>query len=529
MLLSLGLIVLITTIIVSFFVSIIKPRFAYYWLILTGGALATWLATLFQRRFVPLNLTLPPWQPQSFFPNAPVVILDTISWPFAFAISTILFSNILINVACSTLPNNIQWLRSGLFENLIMAAFSMVAVMAGNLLSLALTWAALDSLELCLQIARRSGQTIVRQIVIGFSGRMVSLIFVVWAYLEIITTGQDASVVQLTIQTALPLFLATGIRAGILPLFPISGMTEDYNHNQSFLILISIAPTLTIICRLSTLSEPLIAANLLLAAIGIFGFYRSLTWYNPDRERPAETDWMVVVSGLVLASALRLQPSASLSWGLALLLGGSLQFLHRIRSRLALSMPLIGIFFLTNLPGTPTWFSARLYSLPLKPVLMLFFLSHSLLLAGSLRSATDNRHKAPILERWFWVIYLWGLFLIILCWMLAAWWSSLLGFPPGPPTPNLIETTIVLLIVALSILLYWSRLWKSSTLLRITNAFRLFFNPLWLFRLVDSVHTLASKIYSLVTTLLESQAGILWAFLFLVFLISIFLQAGSGG
>ena len=72
-----------------------------------------------------------------------VVVLDSISWPYAFTTGTLVLAVVLTDIVRAQEPDWSAWTAS-----LSLTALGLIAVLAGNPLTLILAWAALDFAEL---------------------------------------------------------------------------------------------------------------------------------------------------------------------------------------------------------------------------------------------------------------------------------------------------------------------------------------------------------------------------------------------
>jgi len=86
-----------------------------------------------------------------------------------------------------------------------------------------------------------------------------------------------------------------------------------------------------------------------------------------------------------------------------------------------------------------------------------------------------------------------------------------------------------LISIVLAALLFWMRIWRWSIFPRLAGGLGYLFSLEWLYRLVGAGLRMLRRVFSLASRLLESQAGILWAFLLLVLLLSLFSQGWLGG
>ena len=155
------------------------------------------LAVVYAARFnLPYEVAPQTWQPMSFFPLSPALLVDSISWIFALALATQLLAVMLTSVArlgrqglsaagssarlwkTSKTPirdpqptsPGVNW--KAWAANLALTSLGLVAVLAGNLLTLLLAWAALDIVELMILLGQVSTSEERGQVVRSFSARV---------------------------------------------------------------------------------------------------------------------------------------------------------------------------------------------------------------------------------------------------------------------------------------------------------------------------------------------------------------------
>jgi len=171
-----------------------------------------------------------------------------------------------------------------------------------------------------------------------------------------------------------------------------------------------------------------------------------------------------------------------------------------------------------------------LYSpISINAILLLF--GHGLLIAGYLQQALvgirtpSTSLPAPTnlgAERWLWLLYTGGLMLLFAAMFLIA--------GPDPAFFKLPDRIIQLLpgvligIIAIGLDTLFNR--RLPILQRGISALVDFLQLRWLFRLFDLALIGAGKLLHLPNLLLEGQAGLIWAILLLVLLLTIFAQSG---
>ena len=105
-------------------------------------------------------------------------MLDGFSWPYAFAIGTLLLAVVLTDIARAQESDWSAWTAS-----LCLTALGLMAVLAGNPLTLILAWAALDFAELLVMfwhVHTREGR---RRVALTVSAKVISLFLLLWAWI----------------------------------------------------------------------------------------------------------------------------------------------------------------------------------------------------------------------------------------------------------------------------------------------------------------------------------------------------------
>jgi hypothetical protein len=530
MIIALTFVVLLVTTVAILILRLIRPGFAYHWLVAVLGALLVWPMLLFSNVSQQAAIRLALWEPHAIFPASPAFVLDQLSWSFSLALATLLLSSILIGVARSADPAypRPSWLD--LASSIALTGASLLAVCAGNLLTLLLVWTLLDLIELVAWLSKVDGEQANQRVVLTFSSRIVSQVFLLWAVITSHSNLLEISITSLD-QTITPfLLLAVGIRLGVLPVTPsFSSRLRPQSGLLTALNLIPISSSLALLCRIATVGAPPNWTSLLLILTALAALYGGLNWITQANAGEDQTYWIITLGALAFAAALRMQPVACQALGIALLLVGGLLFHYKIRPVWLLPLLLLGALSLSALPWTPTWSVVRLYSAPFQPILVIFLLSQALALAGYVRHSLQTGQKSLGLERWVWALYIWGLVLLILASLLITWRPFLASQNPPQAHPGLVESwpgLFILVFAAMVVLLARSKFKLPEWSLRTFNTLR---DLEWPYRPIWSVLRGTRYFLQWSNTLLESQAGILWAFLLLVLLLTLFSPSNLGG
>lgn len=146
------------------------------WAVGALAALITWIAILLLALIIPSTFNLSIWRPEELFRSRLVLSLDKTSWQMIFGLAAVLLSVILISVE-----------RNGKIETdsnpliLVYSAFAIGAIMADNLLTIAMSWALMDLTgAILIYDSIRNGEGI-KQSISGLAIKYMAVLFVVGA------------------------------------------------------------------------------------------------------------------------------------------------------------------------------------------------------------------------------------------------------------------------------------------------------------------------------------------------------------
>lgn len=501
---------------------LLLPQFVYHWLVAVAGALIAWVVILVIGLQLPLRAALVQWGPERLLPESPALLVDRFSWPFGVALVTLAITVIFTDVARAAEADWSSWAGT-----LVLAALGLFAVLAGNPLTLLIAWMAIDLAELLILLAQVNQSDLRERVVVAFSARVFGSLLLIAAVMVAAVQVDRLGFESIPARASLLLVLAAGLRLGILPLHvPFFQELPIRRGLGTMSRLVPAASSLILLVRtadgLSTPLEPFILSGLLgLAALaGLFG---SLSWFLADDELDGRPSWILGMASLAVAAAARAQPSTTLAWGLATLFSGGLLFLTSIHDRRLLWISLLGLLGFSALPYTPAWNGAMLFSAPFHPLLIVFFINLSLLLAGYARHALQPGPTFEGVERWVWLVYPFGLLLLPLTQFSIGWWMD-----AGPNQGSVLSWLIGPASVALTALIMFLgyRFWYRTS--GLVDFLKNFLSLNWLYRFLWISYRYLIRISAFLTSVLEGEGGVLWAFLILVLLLSV-LGRGNGG
>ena len=494
-----------------------RPDFKYPWLVAAGGTLLALAAVLAWQLRLPLSFSLPPWQPVELYPSSPTWLADDSSWPYALALALLAVAVIWTSIVRAE-TDLLGWAGT-----LLLTGLGILAVAAGNPLTLVLIWTALDLAELVTMLRTSEGEQSAVGVWIAFAVRIFGTGLVLWASAVTTSSGSVLDFRAVPARPGLYLLLAAGLRLGVLPLhLPYRQENSLRRGLGTSLRLVSAASSLALLSRIppAALNTRLTPYLLVLAAVA--ALYSGWMWLRASDELLGRPFWILGMASLAVASSLRANPTGSTAWGVTLILAGGLLFLYSSRQRSLMVLPLLALWGLTALPFSPTasaWLtgdrSAWLLLLPFLP-------AQALLLAGYLRhSLHPGETSFESQARWAKLIYPTGLLLpltgLLLLGMLG--WNGARQFGLVWAGPVVVLLAAGFAVLALRVLIHRR---PAAVPGQWTELFRLN----WLLRLLAGLFRTLESIASLLTSLLEGDGGFLWSLLLMVLILSILSTSG---
>lgn len=487
---------------------LLRPRFAYFWLIAALGALAAWPLVLASRLEMPRLIDLGNWQPAAYFPTSPRLVVDGISWPFAAALATLILAVILTDVARASEADWASWAGS-----LALAALGLLAVQGANQVTVLLAWAAIDIIELFIFVGRLAGGGGRERLILAFFARTSGIILLLWPS-----------------ESSLPQLLAVGLRLGVLPLHLAYFRVAILRRGLGTMVrLVPAAASLAYLARLTSAGLTPQQTEILMLVTGIAALLAGLSWLLARSELDGRPFWISGMASLALASTLRGQPVATLAWGVAALFSGGLLFLTSARPRWLLPVLGLGLLGFSTLPFTPAWDGARLYSAPYSPLILPLLVAHVLLLAGFFRHMIQPGEQLAGVERWVLVIYPLGLILVPLSHFVVGGWSWVQLLREGGFQLNILRLWPALLVAALTIFLVLRGRSRMLIPPGIEPVLKNLLSMNWMYRVFWGAYNLIGRLLSGISRLLEGEGGVLWALLLLALILAFFTEIAPGG
>src|SRR5271157_725683 len=509
----------------------IRPGFGYTWLIASGSSFACWGLILFFHWQVPPIFFLFGWQPVQPLSSSLAFQVDSISWPFAFSMASLLLAVILTSSARLQTGSNPQsWAAS-----MVISGAGILSILAANPITLILTWTAIDLIELVVRLGTNTDINLSQQSVVAFSVRVSGTLVLVWALILSSSQGQVLSFENVLPGAGILLLLAGGLRLGVVPLH--MAYTQEIRTRRgvgSILRLASPTSCLVLLARMPSADVPVNLVPYLLLFAAMAAIYGAAMWFWSENELKGRPYWVIALAGIGFASAIRGESRAVISWCVVMVLAGGLIFLFSARNNLIRAIPLLCCFTISGLPYTPAvsgW--NGIFSNPFNFISVGFLAAYLLLLLGYLRFSLQEGESIAPMERWIQVIYPFGL---VLC-VMSLWIIGITGwkdsFTSGLWLVGLLSAALT------AVGLFWilkdnrvstSRIGEQTWLVilarRVGRFMASFVQLGWLYSLFNILFRFIQQIILALTTIFEGDGGILWAILMLTILVSI-IQTGA--
>lgn len=525
LLILLPLIALLVSPLLIVILRIWKPRFSYYWLASTFSALLAWLSIALLRSYLPLITSIGLWQPVEIFPVSPQFNIDISIWLFAIACVTVLLASNLLGIAGLSERKETTHNWMSLAGGSGITGLSLLVMFSANILTVLLTWMLLDIAEFLVYLSHAKTRADNERAVINLSVRITGLFIGIFAGMSAFVEGMPLALGELSIATSSILILAVCVRIALVPnalILPDNIIPQKVYG--IFLRLITTAAHFPLLYKTAQTGADNQLQEFLWIWAGLTALISAVSWYSSNSTQFGVHHWNIVLSSLVVASAMSRNAQAVVAFGWTLLLPGSLILLSDYRNKALTGLYVLGILAISALPFTPTWSSVILYSNSFHISWLLFIPAQILIIGGFIQQILRKDSLDPRLERWERWTHLGGLILILVITFLLSWWAFRGSLGSDWQSPDLLSSwPAIIVLVGIGILwLLARRISKParfvfSGLQRILSFERLF-KPVW------SLYFFLRRILLFISRNLESQAGILWALLLLVLIISLYGQ-----
>jgi len=463
------------------------------------------------------------WKPESLFSASPALLLDQISWVYAAAITTLPIAVLLTDILKFAEIEPDAWATS-----LAMTGLGLLAVLAENPLTLMLAWAIMDLSETFILLRRVSTSEHRERVVVALSIRLIGLLMVLAATLQALSLGTPLVFGAIPPEVSGLVLLAVGLRLGVLPPHQPFFQEPPLRRGLGTIIrLMPVASSLVVLARVAQVGVPLGWQPYLLAVAMLAALYGGFAWSQAPNELDGRPFWILGMASIVLVSAVFCIPDASIAWGVTLLLSGGVLFLISYRTRFVFVIASFGFIGSSLLPFTPAWRGGLVYHYSGWFLIIIFIVTHALLLLGYVRHFMRQPSPDQENEPWMLIVYPIGLTLLVL----AHWGIALAqGFAqlPGLPILTVSWWGGVLAFVVAAVFFFLSRR-EFEVPSFVTAGLRSLLSLDWMYRIIWWLYRNISRFFSAISQILEGEGGVLWALLMLILLVSLMSQLNRGG
>lgn len=490
-----------------------KPRFRYQWLILLTGGVVTFLGVLLWQVDYPLSLLLPPWQPIKVFHYSPAWLVDSLSWPYALSLAA-LAGAVILTANIRREQGSSSW--SGI---LFLTLLGILAVTAADPLTLILMLTAIDLAELMFRILSAEGPDQTRAVILSFSIRVVGTGLLLWACVNDSSGIPALAWENSSTASGLFLFLASGLRLGILPLSLVLPNENTIGRGLGTIMRLVTASTgLSILAHIPGGALQASWAPYLLGCNAILAFFAGWRWFREPGDNQGRPYWILGLAALTSASTLYASPGGAVGWGVILILGGGLIFLFSSHHRKLMWLPLLGLWGMIAPPYSPTagvWSGGSGISFF---SLIILLPAQALLAAGFFRRIVQpGEISFESRENWVRILYAAGMLLLLGSILLLGVWGW-----DGAARIGLWWASVSVVFLTALVFFLSSRRLDAPKIIQ-AKVFRINI----LEEVFRSILRLLESIVRIITSTLEGEGGIFWSILLLVLILSL-LSLGGG-
>jgi hypothetical protein len=271
------------------------------WGLATAFAFLAWLSVLFILPALPAGVELSAWRPASLFASRLEISLDRTSWGIVYAVATGLLA-----VSLTGAARPASGAAGSRTMMLAYTGMAMIAIMAGNLLSVAILWMTIDVLSFLYLIARvedpSGAQTLVGRLAIDMSGTLLVLAAAAASFVGTLELPFGAQPVPL-LPTAF-LALAVLLRLGLFPLhFTTSPLPQVRRGLGTLLRMLPPAAAMAVLARTFGESVPPAIAPWLLLAGALGSVFGSVRWFMAPEPIRSRTSLILCIAGVGVVSA----------------------------------------------------------------------------------------------------------------------------------------------------------------------------------------------------------------------------------
>ena len=403
---------------------------------------------------------------------------------------------------------------------MLLAAAALFALLAADLLALLISLSVLDLLVFVFDVERLKKAEQRKSAVFWLATKLLATFTLVWVLAAFGSRG-NLSLVAIPERSALLIILAAALRLGLFPFNPRTLAPSTPSLALSTLTSsVSALPAFLLLGRAAAAAQSLHSAWLILALVP--ALFATAKWFFEKDDGAAPGFWYAALASFAFSAALAANSAAVLALGLVMLAAGPALWLSEDRGDFRWLLAAAGFLFLSGLPFTASHSYLRLLSPQAAWLLFLFIPLWALLLAGWLRRALHPPLAEERAEQRLRAVQLSGTALLVLS---LAWLGiGLAADPLGGSTFGLLSP---LLILALTAAFFWAGRRKFYLRKGVSSRLQFLLSFAWFYLFTGNLLRSWTGLLRLIGRLLEGEAGILWALLFVALLLSLLGQLAA--
>jgi hypothetical protein len=503
--------------------SALKTNIGRVWLVAAIFSLLNWGLIFGLRWMYPIQIVISEWFPiGEIYQRGIILQLDSISWTLLLALCAVQTAVIITDSSrLDEIPSPVIW--SGIF---LVYSVGFLAALSSSILTIFLVWALVDIIEFIVLIRTVSKIQQINEIVVSFAVKILGLFIFIFGFLFSYNQGTPIRINQVINDVGFFVLIAVGLRLGVIPFnLPFVSGSPMRRGLGNAIRMVSVSTSVMVLLRLPIGIFDGNAQAILLTMTAFGSFLGSIMWFASANELEGRPYWIISLAGLAIYSAIAGNQLATLSWSLVLILSGSVLFLFSTRGRKITIIPLLAIIGIVGLPFTPAaigWQGVILSGNFLRNIIIL--LSVAFIVLGYLQHSSYSTVLLTKKERWVWITYPIGLFILIITHWLTFLFSDLNWNVPG-----IVYASVIAFILPLIIYFVNKKYIKASQysdyiqgiLKPIGTIITKFLSLRWLYNFIWSFLGYFQKFVIIFTNVLEGRGGIIWIIVLLIMIITL--------
>lgn len=451
------------------------------------------------------------WNSEFQLLSEPGLLLDWISISLALALTAIaLFTALSQRFS----PQQSVWIYS-------LGGVCFLGVISDNVYTFLVFWTLIEIIWITYFALNQGEKVSDNRLILPIVVRLAGPLLLIYATLIGLEEGVNSSFSGLS-STAGPILAAAGI-CGFGTWIPAQErfVNEELKGDLGKLLgVIPSAISIMLITRSAAIMDPSVIQPGLITGLAGLSIVLGLIGYGAYKLPWSRKLWSLGVLGLILGSALTASPAASLSWGLVLILSGSLVFLSfENKNQLTAALVMVSIGMIP-IPFLPAWNGAELFGSGVSGVL--FAIAAGVLFGGILLKIIQKVKEDDNTPIQVPLLYVMSPAVIILTQLVIALEHELLDFSGGVLSKP-ISLWIPLLLIIL-FFIFGERIPQLNT----WRGDEKFINTLNIISGIGSgAARLAGRTVFLIISLFEGEGGLIWALILGFLLLTLITLSGG--